>query len=158
MEYTHKLMQKCCKRFSFLHKASCLKDEEKARADDKADIHKMIFWRARVRIKKYGMEHDGDGDGVIHQSNTLHTNSLFRQSSFIQMEIFWYWKFPYAKHERRRSEFLLLTQRKIVIRIDDFIFDSFFISGLRKSFYIESRFVFSHFLSIYWNFAQIEWE
>lgn len=76
------------------------KGEETARADDKADIHKMIFWRARERKKKkYELEHDGDG--VIHQSNTLHTNSLFRQSSFIQMEIFWYWKFPHAKHERR---------------------------------------------------------
>ena len=54
------MMQKYCKRFSFLHKAYKMK--EKTPCHDRADNQKMIL------KKKKKIEHDG----VIHQSNTLH--------------------------------------------------------------------------------------
>lgn len=57
------MMQKYCKRLSFLHKAYDTKSS--VCYDDRADIQKMIL-DSGERKKS---EHD---DGVIHQSNTLH--------------------------------------------------------------------------------------
>lgn len=50
-----------------------MEDEKTARADDKADIQKMIFWRARERKKKYEMNMMEMVDGVLFINQTLCT-------------------------------------------------------------------------------------
>lgn len=130
------------------------KDEETARADDKADIHKMIFWRARER-KKRNMKWN------MMEMVLFINQILCTQIHYSAKVVSFKWKYfdiGNFRMQNMNDEFQILAFNVGKNCHKNRWLHIFFTSRRRKSFYIESRFVFPHFLSIYWIFLQIEWE